>query len=371
MNLVLPLPLDIEYLILADLSHLGDHPTRDEYNTILRCLRVCSRWHSTLQELLIRNNPARSLLQSLNKIGQVAVERAAAEYVARKKQTHPDPNPNPDPGPASSNNRHGPQREISTPEFPATYSARISKDRHDLVFLSKDLERCAHIAPGIGDLVSLRTCLSAGVPYNSWWMLLVAVNHNETEIIKYILDAGYGFTDPEQKRSCLTRLMQRAVGKGHGEVVSIFLERGAADHLNNIDPRILIDGRYRSVSMVSYAAFQNQAAVLDILLRWGMGIEDPDVPYRPVYWAVKHDNLEMMGFFIRHGVDLARGKDGDERDWPLGWAVRHGSAAMVRLLLEHTPLPRWGRSWKKTLSRAVEERGDDEIRQVLASHGLG
>jgi hypothetical protein len=38
-----PLPLDIEYLVLEDLSYLGDDPTLDEYKTILSCLRVCCK----------------------------------------------------------------------------------------------------------------------------------------------------------------------------------------------------------------------------------------------------------------------------------------------------------------------------------------
>jgi hypothetical protein len=38
-----PLPLDIDYLVLEDLSYLGDDPTLDDYKTILSCLRVCCK----------------------------------------------------------------------------------------------------------------------------------------------------------------------------------------------------------------------------------------------------------------------------------------------------------------------------------------
>jgi hypothetical protein len=59
----------------------------------------------------------------------------------------------------------------------------------------------------MGDLESLRTCLKAGAPYNPWWMLIDAVNHNQVAIIKYALDAGYGFADRAKKTICMAKLM--------------------------------------------------------------------------------------------------------------------------------------------------------------------
>ncbi|KAL2842109.1 hypothetical protein BJX68DRAFT_270827 [Aspergillus pseudodeflectus] len=359
-----PLPLDIEYLILNELSHLSLYPTRDECRTILSCLCVCSRWHSTLQELLIRNNTARSLLRPLNKIGQIAVKRVAAEYVARKNHTHADP------GHTEPDKRHGPRRQGVDLEVPATYSARISENGDDTV-LVKDLERCARLAPRLGDLDSLRTCLEAGAPYNynSWWMLIDGVNHNQTAIIKYILDASYGSPDPVKNRICNAKLMQLAIAKGNVEIVGIFLDRGFGAR-DRVDPRILVDGRYYSVSVVSYAAFHNQVGVLEVLLQRGMGVEDPGIPVRPVYWAVKHDNVDMMKVFIRHKVDFGPGESAEGEEWPLKRAVQGGSVEMVRLLLEHTRLPRSGCSLKKILRQAVQERGDDAIDQELALYGV-
>ncbi|KAL3487989.1 ankyrin repeat-containing domain protein [Aspergillus germanicus] len=355
------LPLDIEYLILAELSYLDDEPTLDEYKTIQRCLCVCSRWHSTLQELLIRNNPSGVLLCHLNKIGQIAVKRLAAEYVARTRNHHPDDD---------TTNTNLPSQHVLL-QHPTPHSGGISNDgRGDeyCTLLAKDLERCTRIAPRLGDLDSLRTCLESGAAYNSWWMLVDAVSHDRREMVQYILDAGYGFTDPERKRTCMTRLMQRAISNGRSEIVAIFLDRGFDARDSLVDPRVLVDGRYRSATLVSYAASQRQAGVLDVLLQRGLSVEDPGIPVRPVYFAVKHDHLEMMEVFIKHGVDLGPGESG--KDWPLKWAVQSGSVEMVRLLLEHAPLPRWGRFVNKILLQAVEERGDDDIRQVLASYGF-
>jgi hypothetical protein len=159
--------------------------------------------------------------------------------------------------------------------------------------------------------------------------------------------------------------MQRAISNGRSEIVAIFLDRGFDARDSHVDPRILVDGRYRSATLVSYAASQKQVGVLDVLLQRGMSVEDLDITVHPVYWAVKHDNLDMMKVFIKHGVDLGPGDSG--KDWPLKWAVQGGSVKMVELLLEHAPLPRWGHFVKRTLHQAVEERGDDGIRQVLAS----
>ncbi|KAL2783106.1 ankyrin repeat-containing domain protein [Aspergillus keveii] len=359
-----PLPLDIEYLILEELSYLVDDPTLDEYRTIQNCLCVCSRWHSTLQELLIRNNPAGALLRHLNKVGQLGVKRLAAEYVARTRNHHPD-----DDATTNTNTNSPSQRVIL--QHPKPYSSGISNDPRGeeyLAVLAKDLERCTRIAPRLGDLDSLRTCLEVGAAYNSWWMLVDAVSHDRRDIVQYILDAGYGFTDPERRRTCMTRLMQRAINNGRREIVAIFLDRGFDARDSLVDARILVDGRYRSATLVSYAASQRQVGVLDVLLQRGLSLEDSGVPVRPVYFAVKHDDMAMMEVFIKHGVDLSPGESG--KDWPLKWAVQGGSVEMVRLLLEHAPLPRWGRFVKKILLQAVEERGDDGIRQVLASYGF-
>ncbi|KAL3447843.1 ankyrin repeat-containing domain protein [Aspergillus insuetus] len=221
----------------------------------------------------------------------------------------------------------------------------------------------------MGDIDSLRTCLEAGAPYNSWWMLIDGVNHNQIEIIKYVLDAGYGFADRAKKQICMTKLMQRAIVKGNSEIVGIFLDRGF-DAGDSVDPRIFVDGRYYSVTLVSYAAFQDQVGVLVVLLQRGMGVEDPGVPVRPVYWAVKHDSLEMMKVFIEHKVDLGPGKSDEGENWPLKWAIKSGSVEMVRLLLQHTRLRRMGCPLKKMLCRAVQERGDDDIGRELASYEI-
>jgi hypothetical protein len=125
--------------------------------------------------------------------------------------------------------------------------------------------------------------------------------------------------------------------------VAIFLDRGF-DTADTLNPRIPVAERYYSVSLVSYAAFMNQVGVLEVLLGRGMGVEDPSIPVRPVYWAVKHDNPERMKPFIRYGVDLGPGESEKGDDWPLEWAVRGGSVEMLRLILEHTQLPRCSRS---------------------------
>jgi hypothetical protein len=309
----------------------------------------------TLQKLLIRNNPATDLLPHFKRISRIAAKRVAAGYLART-----------DPGGDANDNDPNVLRRGDNLVPP--YYAGESKHGgdHGVLALAKDLERCVRIAPRVGDLDSLRTCLEAGAAYNSWWMLIDAVSYDRREIVQYILDAGYGFTHPERKRTCMTRLMQRAISNGRSEIVAIFLDRGFDARDSHVDPRILVDGRYRSATLVSYVASQNQVGVLDVLLQRGMSAEDPDITVRPVYWAVKHDNLDMMKVFIKHGVDLGPGDSG--KDWPLKWAVQGGSVKMVELLLEHAPLPRWGHFVKRTLHQAVKERGDDGIRQVLASH---
>ncbi|KAL3462776.1 ankyrin repeat-containing domain protein [Aspergillus heterothallicus] len=333
----LALPIDVEYIILDYLSHLSIRETDDTWKTPLSCLCVCRRWHATLQELLIRNNAASTLLAQLHKIGQIAVQRAAADYVARKTGA-----------------------DVS-PRTRTAYSAWTLFYGSEKDHLSDDLERCTRIACARGDIASLRTCLDTGAPHNAWWMLMTALDSEHVETMRVILDGGY--VGAEHRENMLVRILKRAVYRDQSAAVQLLLETGV--RLGGVRCQILSGGQYHSVSLVSYAAFLGHAGVLRVLLAHGAEVEDPGFHIRPVNWAVTRDNLEMMEVFIEHGAVLGPRDNGE--DWPLLWAVQSGSAEMVELLLKKTGMPRWGSALSNMLLRAVRDRGSDEISAVIAS----
>ncbi|KAL2841141.1 ankyrin repeat-containing domain protein, partial [Aspergillus pseudoustus] len=346
------LPIEIEDIILEELSHLTFDPSELEWRTTLSCLCVCRRWRETLQELLLRHNAAITLLKRLGKIGQLAVQRAAAAYAAARAQS--DDGVGTSAGAEISQCQRLQTRYLSWNKF---YGEDLATEH-----VADDLKRCAGTARAKGDVFSLRTCIEAGGPYGSVsWMLLGALDRSQTDIAKFLLEGDHLV---DQRGYLLGRLTASAVYQGKSEFVEIFLDHGA--DVDTINCQIPVEGRYHPVGLVSYAALHNHVEVLRVLFSRGFGVEDPAVKTRPLHWAIKHDNVEMMEVFIQHGAILNPRENGE--DWPLLWAVQEGGPEMVRLLLHKTGLPRWGSHLRRVLSHAVQDRGSDEIKQVVALH---
>ncbi|KAL4916419.1 ankyrin repeat-containing domain protein [Aspergillus aurantiobrunneus] len=120
-----------------------------------------------------------------------------------------------------------------------------------------------------------------------------------------------------------------AVFHGKTSVVDFLLSRGA-DPGTRVE--VFVTEYQDSLSLVSCAAFQSDLDVLDVLLAWGLDVEDPGYHIRPVIWAVKEDNNGMLRLFLRHGVAIGPGEN--VNDWPLYCALHYGSTEIVELLLE-------------------------------------
>jgi hypothetical protein len=196
---------------------------------------------------------------------------------------------------------------------------------------------------------------------------MVTLDRGYLAITEFLLQHGCVATEDENKVYMLGRLMTRAINEGKSAFVEVYIEHLGVE-IERLYAAVLVEGIYRPVSLVSSAAFWNRTEVLRVLLSRGVGggVEDPRFHVRPLRWAIKHDNLEMMEVFIEHGAVLAPRDKGE--DWPLLWAVRDGSPDMLALLLRKTSLPRWGSYLSRVFSRAVEERASDGIKQLVRLH---
>ncbi|KAL4916420.1 hypothetical protein BDW62DRAFT_202750 [Aspergillus aurantiobrunneus] len=127
------LPFDIQYLILEKLSHIDR--SKGTWLTILNYFCVSRQWHTSLQELLIQNNAAYTLLETSPHIGHIAVEKAVTRY-----ETWGD----------TADTYLLDQQDYS-----------LTKDG-----LAQDLGACMRSACYSGFLPILQSCLVAGIPYN-------------------------------------------------------------------------------------------------------------------------------------------------------------------------------------------------------------
>ncbi|KAL4866003.1 hypothetical protein BDV12DRAFT_210725 [Aspergillus spectabilis] len=337
------LPFDIQYMILTEIAgHRLSRVPKDEWDTIVSLFCVCRTWYATLRNLLVENSPANELVGTANGIGLYAMERAVADYTAREsaKQLLKD------------------KSDESPSHWTATvFTARRKERAPRGDALLSDLKQCLIYAAARGYVDCLRVGLKAGFEYVPSDLVTFGMPH--IPVLEFLLDENYADVNEPVER---TTALGGAVYYQHVPAVEFLLTRGADSNIR-LDV-FITDSEQESLSLVSYAAWVDNTQLMQILLTNGLGVEDPEYQYRPIWWAIYHNNLDMARLLIDNGAKLDPSYVCD--DWPLLAAIRGGHGEMVILMLEKGGFPD-DATWAVQLWYDAAVSQSEEVHTIFAA----
>ncbi|KAL4882922.1 hypothetical protein BJY04DRAFT_217006 [Aspergillus karnatakaensis] len=396
------LPFDIQYLILQHLSSLGTDPVpKDAWEAVLNYLCICRKhliprqWHEILGGLLVQNTPAYILGWASMGIAQNAIERVVADYNERELMwrrmeeaeakaeaeaemeedsrtgtNQGQQKPSDDNDANANNNRENLQAD-NPPTLswtPTTYSARstdFSSNEFEFQFedpLTLDIQQCALLSSYRGSITCLEKSLSTITPIdiNPGLLLTNAIETNQLPTLSYLLSTSsssssnsfptlkFDINTPTEHTSPLGyAVYNRKIP------ATAFLLSHQGNPNRDIRLHAWVTNHQHSLSLVSYAAWCNDTALLEVLLAHGLDVEDP-------------------GVFARYGVDFALRVGEGVGEGLLYQAVRWGGADVVRVLLEleGKGVVEGEVEGQGVLAGVVEAYAGDDVREVLREYGV-
>jgi ankyrin repeat protein len=262
----------------------------------------------------------------------------------------------------------------------------------------------------VGELANGVSSPAAGVE-QSWelqFCLLIAANHGDTTCIRMLLDGGVVTADCCAKHGRLTaaavasgsldtlklileeklddanngtverrtKPLAEAVIQGKIEMVALLLEHGAEQ---NFKVSVDISGLRDEVTLVSYAAYQDNIDMVKLLLKDDVADDVDDIDdilddqddykyNQPLIFAVRNENLEMIKLLIDAGADVDA-EDRDGKRSALGIAVDMESIPMVELLLKNGANAEYPVN-SETPRDIAECNGEREILKIMKGYAL-
>lgn len=215
-----------------------------------------------------------------------------------------------------------------------------------------------HYAAREGHIGAVQCLLNSGADINSKTIsnttaLHSAAGNNHKETVELLIDRG---ADINAYDDNVGSVLQLACAAGHAEVVEMLLERqarleethdpsllpafGCAATMGQIRVMKLLRDRGANIfatdeanfSSLHAASYNGHCSAVELLLDWGLGIEEKSKYGTALHVAASDGHLEVVKLLVARGANLkARNRDGAT---PLGVALLAGHKSVVFYLNE-------------------------------------